>query len=351
MKIAPNYRIWAKITILTGLILAVVGILFPFLSPLFMGAVFAIVVLPFYKKVLNYIDKPQRASFATISIFIITILVPIIFVVVRGGKLTIQFMEQYSTMKPIAASPQTTEFDFHLKNFGDTIGFELPASAELYQKAISWGASFFFGLVSDFFSGLPGFFVNLLISILVMYYALFHHKEIEQMGLKASLLNISSAKKLLGAIGQSCRTVVFANLITGLAQAFLIALASALTGSGDFFVVIFVTFVLSFIPIVGAAPAGLLLAVIQLAQGNYIAGIVMMVVALFAGVIDNIIRPYLMSDSEESGHPLMSLLGVLGGIYIFGLPGLFIGPLVISIGLKIIPIYLIDLNFHEEFNN
>jgi predicted PurR-regulated permease PerM len=348
MRVTPYHRIWGKITILIGLILAVGGILFPFWIPLFIGAVFTIVLLPFYKRLLNYLDSPQRASLAAISIFTIAILVPIILVTLRGAKLTIQFTEQYSTIKPATEHSQSAEIDIYLKNFGDTIGFDLPASTELYQKVISWGAGYSFQLVSDFFAGLPGFFINLFISILVMYYALVHHKEIEQVALKTSLLNITSAKKVLAAINHSCRTVVFANLITGFIQAFVIALASALTGSGDFFVVVFATFVFSFIPIIGAAPVGLLLAIIQISQGNHLAAAVMTAIALFAGVIDNIIRPYLLSDTEESGHALLGLLSVLGGVFLFGLPGLFLGPLVVSIGVRIIPIYLKDLNFHED---
>jgi len=41
-------------------------------------------------------------------------------------------------------------------------------------------------------------------------------------------------------------------------------------------------------------------------------------------------------------------LGILGGIIIFGLPGLFIGPLILSVAFSCLPIYVKDFKENSK---
>jgi predicted PurR-regulated permease PerM len=51
---------------------------------------------------------------------------------------------------------------------------------------------------------------------------------------------------------------------------------------------------------------------------------------LVVGTIDNIIRPLVVGSKVEL-HPLLLLFALLGGLQVFGLIGIFIGPVVISV--------------------
>src|SRR5690606_20116686 len=60
-----------------------------------------------------------------------------------------------------------------------------------------------------------------------------------------------------------------------------------------------------------------------------------------AGIIssvDNVIRPKIMSD-ETGMHPAVVLLGVFGGLFMFGLPGILLGPLILGLADMAIEIY------------
>jgi len=46
--------------------------------------------------------------------------------------------------------------------------------------------------------------------------------------------------------------------------------------------------------------------------------------------IDNILRVKLVGDSGEV-HPLTVLIGLIGGVNLFGLTGIFIGPIILSL--------------------
>jgi predicted PurR-regulated permease PerM len=106
---------------------------------------------------------------------------------------------------------------------------------------------------------------------------------------------------------------------------------------GDFMVVFVVTFFVSFIPVIGAGPVALVLALYKLLLGDYGDAIGLGVVGIIAGTVDNLVRPYLISSNEGDLHPIVSLLAIIGALVIFGMPGLLLGPVIASVAVKIIP--------------
>ena len=115
------------------------------------------------------------------------------------------------------------------------------------------------------------------------------------------------------------------------------ALGSSIFGFHEFFLIFVVTFILSFIPVIGAAPVSFVLAITAFVIGQSGNGIGLLVVTGIAGSIDNIIKPYVFSAREEGAHPIMSLIGIIGSIIVFGLPGLLLGPLLLQLGTELLP--------------
>ena len=55
-----------------------------------------------------------------------------------------------------------------------------------------------------------------------------------------------------------------------------------------------------------------------------------MVVAIVAGTLDNVLRPFLIKKGADL--PLLLIfVGVIGGLIAFGLMGIFVGPLVLAV--------------------
>ena len=85
---------------------------------------------------------------------------------------------------------------------------------------------------------------------------------------------------------------------------------------------------LSAIPFVGAfvvyIPAGIIL----MLGGSYVKGIIVIVIgSVVVSQIDNVLRPYLISGRTHM-HPLLLFFSIMGGIAMFGLLGLVMGPLI-----------------------
>lgn len=117
----------------------------------------------------------------------------------------------------------------------------------------------------------------------------------------------------------------------------IVAVGASLFGFYEFFLIFVITFTLSFIPVIGAAPMSFVLAITAFIMGNSGNGIGLLVVTLIAGSIDNIIKPYVVSSKEAGIHPIIALMGIIGAIFVFGLPGLLLGPLLLQLGTELLP--------------
>jgi predicted PurR-regulated permease PerM len=342
MSNKAQYQIWMKLFIIFILGLSLAVVLLPFWLSLVFGGILTIAISPLYEKILMKVKIPKKASLYTLLVFGAIILVPTIVVGVRSAKITTDFLTSVNQNKQILPQSDSFIHDW-TQQLSVLVGMELPKPEELVQKALVTSGDFVLKVLSQFLSALPDFLISLIIAMLVMYFALINQKFILNFLIRLSLLDLSKAKVMFAGIRDSCRQIFVANLITGGVQAFIIASTSAILGAADFFVVGFLTFLFSFIPVIGAAPVGIFISIIQFFEGNYISAGILLALSLIAGTVDNIIRPMLLSGKENGSHPLINLLSILGGVFLFGLPGLFLGPLIVSVAFVAIPIYYDDL--------
>ncbi len=70
-------------------------------------------------------------------------------------------------------------------------------------------------------------------------------------------------------------------------------------------------------------------------------GIAMAVWTVFLGTIDNIISPFLMKKGADLPM-LLVFAGVTGGLMVFGIIGLFIGPVVLAVSFTLLNAWVTD---------
>ena len=97
--------------------------------------------------------------------------------------------------------------------------------------------------------------------------------------------------------------------------------------------------VLSIIPSIGSALIWVPACAILILQGSIGAGVGLLIFCgLVVGSLDNVLRPILVGKDTKM-HELMIFFGTLGGIMMFGIPGIFIGPLIASLFVTIWELY------------
>jgi predicted PurR-regulated permease PerM len=97
---------------------------------------------------------------------------------------------------------------------------------------------------------------------------------------------------------------------------------------------------LSFIPFGGTALIWAPAAIFLLIQGAILKGVILLGLGvLLIGMVDNLLRPQFVS-TRTNIHPLLLFFAVLGGINAFGMIGLVGGPLIVTLFLTLIEIYI-----------
>ncbi|HFD38402.1 MAG TPA: AI-2E family transporter [Anaerolineae bacterium] len=138
----------------------------------------------------------------------------------------------------------------------------------------------------------------------------------------------------LHRVGQTLEAVIYGLVLTALGQGLMAALGYALAGLGAPLLLGLFTGLVALIPF--AAPlawGGVSLWVVF--AGKLWTGIALFGWGLLVMlVVDNFIRPLLISQATRI-HFLIVLYGVLGGIECFGLLGLFLGPVILSVMVAI----------------
>jgi predicted PurR-regulated permease PerM len=185
--------------------------------------------------------------------------------------------------------------------------------------------------------------VNFLFMLFIMLYTMFFflmdgHKLIEKI-LFYLPLEDHDERRMLNKFTSVTRATLKGTAVIGLLQGILAGAAFAVVGihSAVFWGAIMA--VLSFIPGIGSAlvwgPAVIILA----ATGHLAKAIGLGVFcAAVVGSIDNFLRPILVGRDTEM-HELMILFGTLGGIIMFGVVGVIIGPIIAALFVTVWEIY------------
>ena len=100
---------------------------------------------------------------------------------------------------------------------------------------------------------------------------------------------------------------------------------------------------LAFIPILGPflvyIPAGLILIV----MGSYVKGILLILIGtVVVSQIDNILRPLLVSG-KTGMHTMLLFVSIMGGVSIFGLLGIVLGPFIAAVFVSLFEIFRLKL--------
>lgn len=94
------------------------------------------------------------------------------------------------------------------------------------------------------------------------------------------------------------------------------------------------------IPLIGTQIVSIPIGIVQIASGNVWEGILLILFAVFVvGFVDNFLRPMLVTKDAEL-HPMLTLIGVLGGMQLFGVLGFIFGPVLMIIFYTTVETYM-----------
>ncbi|QQX77069.1 MULTISPECIES: AI-2E family transporter [Aequorivita] len=221
-----------------------------------------------------------------------------------------------------------------LAKIEDTVGYDL--TSQIDPSAIT-------GWLSDNLQNLAGGTFNAFIAIGLMYFMLYY-MFINRNDLRDSLKEyIPMHRGNLKEIGVEVQAMVRSNALgiplVAVAQGIVALIGFLIFGIEDPFFWFVIVTIGSMIPFVGTLVGILPVFVLTLSTGHsFQAWGILIYGFVVVGSTDNIIRLYVLKKLDNV-HPLVTLIGVIVGVPLFGFIGLIFGPLLISLFMVIVRIY------------
>lgn len=311
----------------------------PFLAPILYAIMMAIVFHPLHAWLGRLFQNRSAAAIASTLAAMLLTAVPLSFLgLAVSGE--ISDLYQSATAKT-ASQGGLINYLFHgMDTVLAWLGKHLPLPAmnlrdlalrrlgEAGTGLIRVGA----GVVSNVFT----FITNAVIACVVLFFV-FRDGEKGMARLSESLpLPEGTVEKLQKQVSSTVVANLYGGVAVGAAQGLLAGLAYWVLGVGSPVLWGFLTGVCSLVPMVGSALVWLPAALILIVGGHVAKGVILLAWgAGVVGVVDNVVRPWIVSGRVQL-HPLYVFFALLGGVQVFGIIGLFAGPVILSLATALL---------------
>lgn len=307
----------------------------PFLLSLFLGGTMALICQPLHAWLRKRLGPISSAGTVT-ALVVLLVVVPLAGLSVLAVRQGIELGREMSELKEF--SPRALTAVLSRSELVETvIGGPSAVNARL-KSGIQSAGQFTSALVVELGKGVPELLLQLGVALIALFFFLLDGKRFMAWLLGLDVLDRSVQEKLVEAFRDTTISAVLAGLAAASAQAALIAMGFLILGVPGAFLAGGATFVLAWLPLLGSFPASLAGLLYLYAQGEPVKMILMVVLALAAGIVDNLIRPMILKGRADM-HPLVGLIAILGGIEMFGILGVFIGPTMAAMLLALLKIW------------
>lgn len=310
-----KYIFWAGIAVLLILSYFIIQ---PFFIALISAFILAYLTKPVYSYLTRYLGKNSSAM---ICVFIIVLIILIPIAVIIGGiiaqatqSLNVEFIG--ASLKTISTYPLIENLNLDLSNITRNV------------------IDFIISLLKTSAAAIPGIALSILILLFSIYYILTNW---DALGDKLkTYLPFRDKARFIKETSQMTNILVHGTILIGLIEFVVAAIGLYLFGVKSYLLLSAIIFFFAFIPGLGPAAVWVPLAIYYFFVQDYFAAIGIVIIGLIiSAFIDGYIRIKILGDKSKI-HPLIMLLGVLGGVPLFGIFGFVIGPLILIYTIELV---------------
>lgn len=226
---------------------------------------------------------------------------------------------------------------------------DLSTKLEAISPQLAINKSQLMGIVQNITSMIPGFLnatantlTNAVIAFFILYYMLVQGKPMESVVQKYMPLGNEN----INTIWEATRSMVVSNAIgipvLAASQALVAIIGYRIFGVEEYIVWGVLTGIFSVVPLVGCMLVWGPLCIYLYATGHGGAAAGLAIYSfIITGGIDNVLRFTILKRLGDV-HPIITALGILVGVPIFGFMGFIFGPLIISYLLLMVKIYRLE---------
>ena len=317
----------------TGLtLLALIGlslgalVILPYLQYILLGVVLAYILTPAQRR-LERVVGATTSALALVAVAILAILLPTIYV------LAIAFQQALQVITAIQEGTlDVADIEQHLESSGITV--DLADLYETYQEPIGTALQGFATTGIEIVGGVPAILIGLTVTLFVLFALLRDGDRFVVWTQSVIPVDDAVQRELHDELDQLMWASVVGNVAVAAIQAVLLGVGLALLGVPAVVFLTVATFVLALLPLVGAFGVWVPVAGYLLLVGQFVPAAILVVYGALVSGSDTYLRPALIGKTGALNAAII-VVGIFGGIVVFGAVGLFIGPVVLG-GAKVI---------------
>jgi len=310
-----KYIFWAIIALLV--ILSVIMIK-PYLVAIITAFVLAYLLMPVFKRLNKKLNKSLSALICLLIILIV-IIIPL------GGLIGEITTQAYSSLNSNAIEKFVTTLSN--QPFLTNLNIDIPS---LTSRLIE----FIISLLTSVIYYLPSLAISILIILLGTYYILVDWDLLAEK-LKG-YLPFKQKEKVAKEISNKTKAIIYGSLFIAIIEFIVTSIGFYFSGVPYFLFLALIVAIFAFIPGVGPGAVWVPTAIVYLFSKNYPALIGVVITGLILSIgVDAILRAKIIGDKTRI-NPFVLIIGILGGISLFGIFGFIIGPLILVYTIELI---------------
>ncbi len=321
------------------LTLLALGILIPILTTVIFGAILAYYVRYIAKKIRPYVKNKTLSVFLGIIILAIPIVLLLYFTLSQFVIIAASFIGP--TQQAIAGNSTTftSQLTMAIQNLGIPIGVAQSITSAI-NTAITQIISYIAQSIISLISSIPALAAQMLILIFtVFYFARDGDKVVQYVKDVIPSRDNDFYEQIFDSADDVLKSIIVGNVIPAVILGVLSGILYYFLGYPYAILLAIISGIAMFIPIIGPWIVYGVIGIVSILLGNTVPGVL---VIIFGWIIetgtDFYIRPRIAVQYSEI-HPLVFLLGFIYGAVTMGVPGLFIGPLILGIAYASYKIY------------
>lgn len=329
-----------------SILLATLGLVafvfLPYIETLALAGALAIFVLPLHKRLTALLGgRNSLSAFLVTIIVILAFALPLSFV---GFQIFQEARDLYAEING-NRSTYLAQIDQLIMQYAQPY---LPHIQLDATNVLKQGATWVIGHFDDVFTGTVSTVVNVLLSLVALFYFLKDGPSFTKSLMTYSPLPDKYDREIIEKLRIAVHSVFRGSLLIALIQGTLTGIGLAIFGVPSPSLWGSIAAICALIPGLGTSLVIIPSIIYLFISGNTFAAIGLTLWgSLAVGLIDNMLAPNLMSKGMRV-HPLLVLFSVIGGIGLFGPLGFIFGPLSVSLLLALLEIYRILLSRKGE---
>jgi predicted PurR-regulated permease PerM len=335
-----NQARWIALMIATGIALYLCWrMLQPFVQVLAWATVLVVAFYPVHRRLLARTKRPGTSALLSCVLVAVTILLPLTLIIIALVHEMSGFADNLKANVSALLDPNSPITGRFLNWLGQYVDVEQLRSQDFLSERLKGMGGALAGQTLGFVGGVVGVIIEIFFIIFTMYYLFRDGHKIVTALPDVLPLERAQSEKIFARTREVISASLYGVLVIASIQGALGGLMFWILGLPSPLVWAVVMALLSMIPMAGAfivwVPAALFLAL----SGFWGKAIILTIWGtLVIGTVDNFLRPKLVGEKTKL-HELFIFFSVLGGLKVFGILGIVLGPVVLAITLALLDVF------------